>query len=340
VLHEDKKYYPDAEEVFPEAEVLVQEGMLLTLSLCWSLLTFSLEDTMALSEPVIKPIRMKTHDHRMKVEDFPPTTFSKEYLINLMSCPDLIRNVAVVGQLHHGKTGFMQLLVDQTHENLANVHKNAKFTDTRFDEEERGLSIKSAPMSLVLPDSRGKSYVAHLIDTPGHLNFSDEITAALRLCDGIALVVDVVEGVMLGTERVIHHALQEGLVITVVIAKMDRLVVELKLPPADAFYKLRNVIDGINAVIEDYFQDAEVAEKFRVSPEIGNVIFASGHDSWSFSLTQFATIYLDNSRIGDREQVKPAEFAKRLWGDRYFDKETRRSLGVLCFCSVLAYSCL
>lgn len=279
---------------------------------------------MALSDPIVKPIRMKTHDHRMKVEEFPPTSFNKQFMIDLMSTPDLVRNVAVVGQLHHGKTGFMQLLIDQTHENLANVNKNAKFTDTRFDEDARGISIKSSPMSLVLPDTRGKSFLVHMIDTPGHLNFSDEITAALRLCDGIALIVDVVEGVMLGTERAIHHALQEGLTITVILAKMDRLIVELKLPPADAYYKLRNVLDGINAVIEDYFQDAEMAEKFRVSPELGNVIFASGNDSWSFGLTQFAAIYLDDANIGDREQVKPAEFAKRLWGDRYFDSETRR----------------
>lgn len=112
---------------------------------------------MALSEPVVKPIRMKTHDHRMKVEEFPPTSFNKEFMTHLMATPDLIRNVAIVGQLHHGKTGFMQLLVDQTHEHLANINKNARFTDTRFDEEERGISIKSSPMSLVLPDSRGPS---------------------------------------------------------------------------------------------------------------------------------------------------------------------------------------
>jgi len=251
VLHEDKKVYPDAEDVFPEAQVLVQE-----------------EDTQALTEPLVKPIRMKTHDHRMSAEEFPPTTFNKEFLATLMSAPDLIRNVALVGQLHHGKTGFAQLLIDQTHEHLANVNKNAKFTDTRFDEEARGLSIKASPLSLVLPDSRGKSYLVHIIDTPGHVNFSDEVTAALRLCDGVAVVVDVVEGVMLNTERVIHHALQEGLTLTVILAKMDRLIVELKLPPSDAYYKLKNVIDGVNAVIEDYFQDAEQAEQFRISPEL------------------------------------------------------------------------
>jgi U5 small nuclear ribonucleoprotein component len=60
--------------------------------------------------------------------------------------------------------------------------------------------MKSAPISLVLPDSNDKSYLINLIDTPGHPNFWGEMCAALRLCDGAILVVDAIEGVMMGTE--------------------------------------------------------------------------------------------------------------------------------------------
>lgn len=63
----------------------------------------------------------------------------------------------------------------------------------------------------------------------GHVNFSDEVTASLRLCDGAVLVVDVIEGLMLNTERIIKHALQEGLALTVVLNKIDRLILELKV---------------------------------------------------------------------------------------------------------------
>lgn len=63
----------------------------------------------------------------------------------------------------------------------------------------------------------------------GHINFSDEVTASLRLADGVVLVVDIVEGVMLNTERIMKHALQEGLAITVVLNKIDRLILELKV---------------------------------------------------------------------------------------------------------------
>ena len=57
------------------------------------------------------------------------------------------------------------------------------------------VSIKSTPVSLVLPDSKSKSYLMNLYDTPGHVNFSDEVTAAFRLCDGVVIFVDAAEGV-------------------------------------------------------------------------------------------------------------------------------------------------
>lgn len=70
-----------------------------------------------------------------------------------------------------------------------------RYTDTHILSREREISIKSSPMSLVLGTTAGKSHLIHFIDTPGHINFVDETASALRLVDGIVLVVDVVEGV-------------------------------------------------------------------------------------------------------------------------------------------------
>lgn len=67
-----------------------------------------------------------------------------------------------------------------------------------------------------------------------------------RACDGVVLVVDAVEGVMMHTETLIKHALYEGLAITLCINKVDRLLLELKLPPADAYYKLVHTLEEVS----------------------------------------------------------------------------------------------
>ena len=109
-------------------------------------------------------------------------------------------------------------------------------------------------MTLVLPNSKGKSFVLNLFDTPGHVNFSDEICCALRICDGVILVVDVIEGVMLGTDRLINYLVQQKISITLLINKLDRLICELKMPPADSYLKIRHTIEEVNSLVMLYGQ--------------------------------------------------------------------------------------
>ena len=149
--------------------------------------------------------------------------------------------------------------------------------DTRVDEQERKISIKATPMSLILPDTRDKSYLVNLFDTPGHPNFSDEMCAAVRACDGAILVVDVVEGVMIGTEEIIKHLVQERIAvqilissqiyylqITVVINKIDRLALEMRLPPADAYLKIRHTLEEVNGIIAAHSAHLSEEERSRV----------------------------------------------------------------------------
>jgi 116 kDa U5 small nuclear ribonucleoprotein component len=182
VLAEDKKYYPTAEEVYgPGVEALVMD-----------------EDEQPLEQPIVAPPRVVRFEVGTRAEAT-STYASTDFLLGLAGNPALVRNVALVGHLQHGKTVFMDMLVEQTHDLdtfNAEGERHLRFTDTRVDEQERQVSIKAVPMSLVLEGGNGKSYLCNIMDTPGHVNFSDEMTAALRLADGAVLVVDAAEGVM------------------------------------------------------------------------------------------------------------------------------------------------
>ncbi len=246
-------------------------------------------------------------------------------MTDLLNFPEQTRNVALVGHLHHGKTAFMDMLVMQTHDLAGRLEKKTgrkreeqlRYTDIHHLERERGLSIKSAPMSMVLQSSKGKSHLFNIIDTPGHVNFVDEVAASSRLVDGVVLIIDVVEGVQANTEQIIKHAILEDLPLTMVINKMDRLILELKIPPNDAYFKLKHVIEEVNTIIESVVPGH--GEKRRLSPEKGNVAFACASMKWCFTLQSFAKMYAENY-----PKIETADFALRLWGDIFFNPRSRK----------------
>ncbi|KAL5333222.1 P-loop containing nucleoside triphosphate hydrolase protein [Aspergillus crustosus] len=307
ILHEDKQYYPSAQQIYgADVETLVQE-----------------EDAQPLSEPIIAPVTQKKFS--IEESELPPVFFSREFMTDLLNFPQQIRNVAIVGHLHHGKTAIMDMLVFQTHDLAKRLDKKTgrkreeqlRYTDIHHLERERGLSIKSAPMSLVLQNTKGKSHLFNILDTPGHVNFVDEVAASSRLVDGIVLVVDVVEGVQANTEQIIKHAVLENLPLTLVVNKMDRLILELKIPPNDAYFKLKHVIEEVNTVIENVLPGQ--GEKRRLSPEKGNVAFACASMKWCFTLQSFAKIYAEAY-----PNIETLDFALRLWGDIFFNPRSRK----------------
>jgi len=337
VLHEDKEHYPSTEQTYGEG---VRTAVLD-------------EDAMDLDTPIVEPVVEKTHyayggggtggKNKKKAglsdirDDEKYWTYSSDYLGVQLSneTTRTRRGVAVVGHFHHGKTSLVDLLLEQARTepwpaDVASVDAKdgggPRYTDTLKSEQERQMSFVSTPVTTLLPDTRGKTYCLTIVDCPGHPNFHDESVAALRVVDGAVLVVDVVEGMMIHTEMVIRQVISEGIPLTLVLSKMDRLIVELKLPPRDAYYKLLNLLDSINDLVGQVSKGTYP----KLSPERGNVAFCSAQHGWLFTLDSFAQVYVDHHAssadgddVGLGKNLSVPDFARRLWGDAYLDPTTR-----------------
>jgi ribosome assembly protein 1 len=108
-----------------------------------------------------------------------------------------------------------------------------------------------------------KEYLINLIDSPGHIDFSSEVSTASRLCDGAVVLVDAVEGVCSQTVTVLRQTWVEQLKPILVVNKMDRLITELKMSPAEAFSHLTRLLEQVNAVIGSFYQGERMEDDLQ-----------------------------------------------------------------------------
>lgn len=198
---------------------------------------------------------------------------------------DSIRNIATSAHIHHGKTALTDNLL------AASGHMASKYAGSldqgmmtwqHADEQERLLTVDAANVSMV-HTLQDKEYLINLIDTPGHVDFSGNVTRAMRAIDGTIVLVCAVEGIMPQTETVIRQALRERVKPVLFINKVDRLIKELKLTPEAIQERFIKIFTEFNRLIEK-IAEKEFVEKWKVDINAGSVAFGSARENWALSV--------------------------------------------------------
>lgn len=248
----------------------------------------------------------------------------------LMDKKKNIRNMSVIAHVDHGKSTLTDSLVCK-----AGIIANAKagearFTDTRKDEQERCITIKSTAISLYYNMSESdyafikqdkeeeRNFLINLIDSPGHVDFSSEVTAALRVTDGALVVVDCVSGVCVQTETVLRQAISERIKPILFMNKMDRALLELQLQPEDLFQTFQRIVENVNVIIATYSDEDGPMGNITVDPTKGTVGFGAGLHGWAFTLKEFGEFY------SSKFKIEVPKLMQRFWGDNFYSPSEKK----------------
>ena len=209
-----------------------------------------------------------------------------------------------------------------------------------------------------------QEFLINLIDSPGHIDFSSEVSTASRLCDGALVLVDAVEGVCSQTVTVLRQAWIEHIRPILVINKMDRLITELQLTPGEAYTHLSKLLEQVNAVMGGFFAGERMEDDLKwrersekrlakhaadvASADISadaefvdsganfeekddeDIYFAPEKNNVIFSsaIDGWAFTVKQFAAIYEKKLgFKRSVLEKVLWGDFYLDPKTKRVLG-------------
>jgi GTP-binding protein LepA len=134
--------------------------------------------------------------------------------------PNFIRNVAIIAHIDHGKTTLMDRILELTH-SIDERNMREQFLDSMDLEREKGITIKSHPVKVFYTSKKGQDYELNILDTPGHIDFTYEVSRSLAACEGAILLVDATQGVQAQTVTNTYLALENDLEIIGAINKID-----------------------------------------------------------------------------------------------------------------------
>jgi len=257
--------------------------------------------------------------------------FTVDEIRGIMDKKHNIRNMSVIAHVDHGKSTLTDSLLAKAGIIASAKAGETRATDTRKDEQERCITIKSTAISMYFEMSDSdmefvkqekekdcKGFLINLIDSPGHVDFSSEVTAALRVTDGALVVVDCVSGVCVQTETVLRQAIAERIRPVLFMNKMDRALLELQLDQEDLYQTFQRVVENVNVIIATYADEDGPMGNVAVDPMNGSVGFGSGLHGWAFTLKQFSEMYA--KKFG----ISIDKLMKKLWGENYFNSKTKK----------------
>ncbi|KAL2357579.1 P-loop containing nucleoside triphosphate hydrolase protein [Cryomyces antarcticus] len=206
-----------------------------------------------------------------------------EKLVKLQHAADGVRNICILAHVDHGKTSLTDALIATNGIISPKLAGKIRYLDSRPDEQLRGITMESSAISLYFsllrrsapqasaegdngdsaPEVVQKEYLINLIDSPGHIDFSSEVSTASRLCDGAVVLVDAVEGVCSQTVTVLRQTWIEKLKPLLVVNKMDRLITELRMSPGEAYTHLSKLLEQVNAVMGSFFQGERMEDDLK-----------------------------------------------------------------------------
>merc|ERR1712088_452928 len=257
--------------------------------------------------------------------------FTVDEIRGIMDKKHNIRNMSVIAHVDHGKSTLTDSLLSKAGIIAGAKAGETRATDTRKDEQDRCITIKSTAISMYfemeqkdLPfvkqivEKNETGFLVNLIDSPGHVDFSSEVTAALRVTDGALVVVDCVSGVCVQTETVLRQAIAERIRPVLFMNKMDRALLELQLEQEELFQTFSRIVENVNVIVATYADDDGPMGIVRVDVNNASVGFGSGLHGWAFTLKQFAEMYA--SKFG----VDTDKMMKKLWGENFFNPKTKK----------------